>query len=221
MGRASYEWNDLETAQFHFLAGASLRHAANAVSIHDCLIGLALTYAAQGLWQRADETADTLVSFDSDPPAFQLLMQAYSLRARLALASGNLHSARRWLLSSEAEPYLSPTPLGETTVVTRSRVFLALKTHEGAQEALDLARLLQQDAISISSNLRVVQALAVAGAGAGRSKRSARCPRQFERMRLNWRNRAACYAPLSISARPLANCCRNCRSPDSSRSKQR
>ena len=90
LGRASYEWNDLETAQFHFLAGASLRQAANAVSSHDCLTGLALIYAAQGLWQRADETADTLVSFDSDPPAFELLMQAHSLRARLALASGNL-----------------------------------------------------------------------------------------------------------------------------------
>ena len=49
LGRASYEWNDLETAQFHFLAGASLRQAANAVSSHDCLTGLALTYAAQGL----------------------------------------------------------------------------------------------------------------------------------------------------------------------------
>ncbi len=49
LGRASYEWNDLETAQFHFLAGAALRQTANAACTHDCLADLALTYAAQGL----------------------------------------------------------------------------------------------------------------------------------------------------------------------------
>jgi LuxR family maltose regulon positive regulatory protein len=159
LGRASYEWNDLKTAQFHFLAGASLRPAANAVSSHDCLTGLALTYAAQGLWQRADETADTLVSFDSDPPAFELLMQAHSLRARLALAFGNLDRARRWLLGSELAPHLAPTPLGETAVVTRGCVLLALQTREGAQQALDLAQKLRQDASSISSTLRIIKAM--------------------------------------------------------------
>jgi LuxR family transcriptional regulator, maltose regulon positive regulatory protein len=159
LGRASYEWNDLETAQFHFLAGASLRQSANAVSSHDCLTGLALTYAAQGLTQRADESAEILINFDSDPPAFELLMQAHSLRARLALAAGSLDSAKRWLLGSELPRHLAPTPLAETAVVTRGRVLLALKTHEGAQQALELAQRLRQAAMSISSTLRIVQAL--------------------------------------------------------------
>jgi LuxR family maltose regulon positive regulatory protein len=149
----------LEAAQFHFLAGASLRQAANAVSTHDCLTGLALTYAAQGQSQRADETAELLIDFDSDPPAFALLMQAHSLRARLALASGNLDGATRWLLGSELAPHLAPTPLGETAVVTRGCVLLALKTREGARQALDLAQKLRQDASSISSTLRVAKAL--------------------------------------------------------------
>ena len=118
LGRASYEWNDLETAQFHFLAGAALRQVANALSAHDCLAGLALTYAAQGLWQRADETADTLVNFDSDPPAFDLLVHAYSLRARLPFVRKS-HSAERWLLGSEMEPTLAPSPVGEIAGVTR------------------------------------------------------------------------------------------------------
>lgn len=161
MGRASYEWNDLDTAQYHFLAGAALRKAANAVSAHDCLSGLALIDAAQGHWQRANETAAILVEFDSDPPAFALLKHAYSLRARLALDSGNLDSALPWMLSNEMERQLVPTPLCEASIVTHGRVLLALKSREGAQQAFDLGSQLQQNAMAIASPLRLVQALII------------------------------------------------------------
>jgi ATP/maltotriose-dependent transcriptional regulator MalT len=161
LGKASYEWDDLDAAQFHFLAGAALRQSANAACTHDCLANLALTYATQGLWQRADETAATLVEFDSAPLAPQRLGHAQSLRARLALARGDRDSARRWLLSADPEPFLVPAPFLEVANVTRVRVLLALETHDGALQAFDLAQQLQRDAETISSALRLVQALAL------------------------------------------------------------
>jgi LuxR family maltose regulon positive regulatory protein len=160
-GRASYEWDDLETAQFHFLAGAALRQAANAACTHDCLANLALTYAAQGLWKRADETAATLIEFDSAPLSLERLGHAQSIRARLALARGDRNSARRWLLSADPEPFLVPAPFLEIASVTRIRVLLDLETQDGTLQARDLAQQLQRDAESISSALRLVQALAL------------------------------------------------------------
>jgi LuxR family maltose regulon positive regulatory protein len=160
-GRASYEWGDLETAQFHFLAGAALRQTANGACTHDCLANLALTYATQNMWQRADEIAAALIEFDSTPLSPQRLGHAQSLRARLALARGNRDSAQRWLLSADPEPFLVPAPFLEIASVTRIRVLLALETQDGALQARDLAQQLQRDAESISSALRLVQALAL------------------------------------------------------------
>jgi LuxR family transcriptional regulator, maltose regulon positive regulatory protein len=161
LGKASYEWDDLETAQFHFLAGAALRQTANAACTHDCLANLALTYAAQGLGKRADETAATLVEFDSAPLSPERLGHTQSLRARLALTRGDRDSAQRWLLSADPEPFLVPAPFLEVASVTRIRVLLALETQDRALQALDLAQQLQRDAEAISSALRLVQALAL------------------------------------------------------------
>ncbi len=88
-------------------------------------------------------------------------MHAHSLRARLALARGDRDSAQRWLLGSDLEPSLVPVPFLEVAAVTRIRVLLALETHAGALQALELAQQLQRDAESISSALRLVQALAL------------------------------------------------------------
>jgi len=50
-------------------------------------------------------------------------------------------------------------PFHEVATVTRIQVLLALKTQDSAQQALDLARQLQQEAATINSTLRLVQAL--------------------------------------------------------------
>jgi hypothetical protein len=125
-----------------------LRKATNTIGSHECLADLALTYAAQGLWERADETAATLIEFDSDPPMFERFMHAHSLRARLALARGDRDSAQRWVLSTDWEPLLVPTPLLEVQVVTRIRVLLAMELG-GARQAFE-ARGGQRNAESIS-----------------------------------------------------------------------
>jgi LuxR family maltose regulon positive regulatory protein len=162
LGKASYEANDLEAAQFHFLSGAALRYIANGTCSHECLSSLALTYVAQGQWERAAETAATLVKFDSDPLALERLVHAHALQARLAQMRGDLASAQRWLDGSDVDGFpVIPLPLLEIAPVTRIRVLLAGETHEGRLQALELARQLQQDAMSISSTLRLVQALAL------------------------------------------------------------
>ena len=162
LGRASYEANDLEAAQFHFLSGAALRHIANGTCSHECLSSLALTYAAQGQWERAAETAATLVKFDSDPLSLERVVHAHSLQARLALARGDIESAQRWLHGSDLDSFpIVPFPFHEVAAVTRIRVLLTIKTHDGAQQALELAQQLQRKAAAINSTLRLVQALAL------------------------------------------------------------
>jgi len=162
LGRASYEANELETAQFHFLAGAALRHVANGTCIHECFVSLALTYAALGQWERAAEMAVTLVKFDSEPLSLERVVHAYSLQARLALMRGDVDSAQRWLHGSDAPLFpIIPFPVHEVATVTHIRVLLAIKTHDGAQQALELARQLQRVGAAISSTLRLVQALAL------------------------------------------------------------
>jgi LuxR family maltose regulon positive regulatory protein len=161
LGEVSYEANDLKTAQFHFMAGAALRHTANALCSHECLTGLALTYAAQGQWQRAAETAATLIEFDSTPLSVVRLGRAQALQARLALLRGDRDSARRWSPRSDLEPVFDQMPLLEVAAATRIRALLAMDTSEDAQQALRLAQQLQRDAESISSKLRLVQAFAL------------------------------------------------------------
>jgi LuxR family maltose regulon positive regulatory protein len=127
---------------------------------HECLAGLALTYAALEQWERAAETAATLVEFDSDPLSLERVVHAHALRARLALLRGDIDSAQRWLHGSDLDPFpIIPLPLLEVAAVTRVRVLLAIETHDGALQALELARQLQREAASISSTLRLVQAL--------------------------------------------------------------
>jgi ATP/maltotriose-dependent transcriptional regulator MalT len=158
-GRARYEKNDLASAQFHFLAGASLRRYANGMCSHECLAGLALTYAAQGQWQRADETAATLIEFDSTPLSEERLVHARALQARLALMRGDRNFAWRWSLRSELETLFIHLPLLEMASVTRILALMSRQTREDAQQALKQARQLQRTAESISSTLRLVQAL--------------------------------------------------------------
>ncbi len=160
LGKASYEANDLESAQFHFLAGTALRNIGNGTCIHECIANLALTYAALGQWERAVETAATLVEFDSTPLSLERVAHAYSLQARLALARGDSDSAQRWLRSLDTPSFpLIPFPVLEVSVVTRIQVLLAAATPEGAQQALDLTRQLRREAAAINSTLRQVQAL--------------------------------------------------------------
>jgi LuxR family transcriptional regulator, maltose regulon positive regulatory protein len=160
LGKASYEANDLETAQFHFLSGAALRHIANGTCSHECLSSLALTYAAQGQWERAAETAATLVKFDSDPLALERIAHAHALQAHLALLRGDRAGAQRWLDGSDADAFsMIPFPLLEIAPVTRIRVLLASETYKGRLQAFELAQQLQQQAVAINSTLRAVQAL--------------------------------------------------------------
>lgn len=159
LGRARYEANDLASAQLHFSTGAALRYSANGICSHECLTGLALTYAAQGQWQQAAETAATLVEFDSTPLSVERLVHTQTLQARLALLRGDLDSARLWALRSDLEPVFDQMPLLEVAAFTRVRTLLAMNTTEDAQQALRLARQLQQTAQSISSKLRLVLSL--------------------------------------------------------------
>jgi LuxR family maltose regulon positive regulatory protein len=159
LGKVSYEKNDLRTAQFHFLAGASLRHNANGICTHECLAGLALIYAAQGKWQRAAEMVTSLIEFDSNPLSEQRLANAHSLQVRLALMSGDHDTAWHLAQIAKKEPHYVYIPLLEMAAVTSISVLLARHSEEKTLQALEQAKQLQETAESISSTLRLVQAL--------------------------------------------------------------
>jgi LuxR family transcriptional regulator, maltose regulon positive regulatory protein len=160
LGKASYDANDLEAAQFHFLAGAALRYIGNGTCIHECFVGLVLTYAALEQWERAAEMAATLVKFDSDPLSLERIGHAYSLQARLALMRGDVDTAQRWFHGSDAPLFpIIPFPVHEVSTVTRIRVLLTTEMPDGARQALVLAQQLQQEAAAINSTLRLIEAL--------------------------------------------------------------
>ena len=159
LGRTHYEVNDLATAQFHFLSGVSLRHRSNGMCAHESLVGLALTYAAQGQWSRAAETVETLIEFDSLPLSIERLVRARSLQARLAILRDDSDSAQHWLQHSDPVSIFFHTPLIEITTATRLKALLTQGTSTAAQQALELARQLQKDAESISSDYRLIQVI--------------------------------------------------------------
>jgi len=159
LGIASYEKNDLDTAQIHFLAGVGLRNHANGIATHECLVGLALIYAAQERWQRADETATKLIEFDSMPLSEERLRNAQSLQVRLAIMRGDLDLAWRCVDRSEPEDLYTPAPLLEMAEITRVWACLATNILKDTQQALGQAQQLQRKAESTSSTLRIVKAL--------------------------------------------------------------
>jgi LuxR family maltose regulon positive regulatory protein len=96
-GYIRYFWNDLDTAARHFAEAVSDIYILHTAGALDSLVGLALTFQAQGQPDSAEATVALLLEFaqEKNNPAFMTV--ARSCQARLSLMQGDLASAVRWL----------------------------------------------------------------------------------------------------------------------------
>ena len=97
LGVASYEWNKLDAALYHFSAVIANQHQTHFDAVLDAMCGLALTYHAQGLSDQAQQTARTLLELVQGQHNIRELMRAYALCGHLALLQGEVEEAEQWL----------------------------------------------------------------------------------------------------------------------------
>ena len=61
LGVTNYEWNRLDEAAHYFSAGVDLRYSINSKTFCECMMGLILTYQAQGQVEKTDLTLKSLL----------------------------------------------------------------------------------------------------------------------------------------------------------------
>jgi len=144
MGRACYEINELDEAAQHFAAVSDMRYEAHVRALHDCTLGLALTYLAQGKAEQANATIarHTDMALEINAPFY--LIEAQSFQARLALLQCNLKQAVHRLQSVDLSPQSGPMMFLETPLLTRAKVLVAQGTLDSLSEADQLLADLRQ-----------------------------------------------------------------------------
>ena len=78
LGLVHYEWNNLDTAVYHFSTVVANLHRAHFWAVQDAMCGLTLAYQAQGLGTRAQETAHALLELVQEQNNMHDLMKAYA-----------------------------------------------------------------------------------------------------------------------------------------------
>jgi LuxR family maltose regulon positive regulatory protein len=134
----------LRDAADHFRAGVELRYAAHVRAGQECLIGLALTYQAQGRHAEAQSVVSILSDYHRELVNPQLNAEGRSLQARLAVLNGDMLTARNWIGGESSE---SGLVFGwcEVPSVTRLRLELADSTGGDLGRARrEVDRLLEQ-----------------------------------------------------------------------------
>jgi LuxR family maltose regulon positive regulatory protein len=121
LGSAAYVRNDLDTAVKHFLVVSERRYHAHALSVRESLLGLALSFQAQGRALAAQEVVEDLATYALETQNAAAWSAAAGLRARLAIARGDNDTALSLLTSLESPPAplvsLDPLPLIQARIL--------------------------------------------------------------------------------------------------------
>lgn len=137
LGIVHYEWNELPAAIQQFSLATQLRQTMNPRPAHEAMVGLALSYQASGLADQANQTAAELVEFDRTANHSEALLEAYALKARLALEQGDIEGAARQV------PLLGTPPLAPFVAVTTPHLTeILLHLARGTQRDLSIAQTL-------------------------------------------------------------------------------
>jgi LuxR family maltose regulon positive regulatory protein len=159
LGAAYFEWDQLDAAAQHFTAVANLHYGAHARAYHDSMLGLALTYQAQGRVDEAKRTVEKHLETTLDRPERFFLTEAASFQARLALLRGELEPAVRWLQTADLEFSREPMPWIETPRLTQARVLLAQGRRSDLEQAMHIVQELNQLAEEMHNIRRTVEIL--------------------------------------------------------------
>jgi LuxR family maltose regulon positive regulatory protein len=125
LGVVYYEWNELDTAAYHFSIVVANQHRAHFWVVQDAMRGLALTYQAQGLGKEALETARALLELVQEQHNMGELMTAYAFCGQLALLQDEVEQASQWLELAGKQEAAGPMPFLEDPPFTKARLLLA------------------------------------------------------------------------------------------------
>jgi LuxR family maltose regulon positive regulatory protein len=161
LGLAHYEQNQLDKAAYHFSAVIADQHQAHFWVVQDALCGLALTFQAQGLGTKAQETARTLLALVQEQHSIPELMVAFAFLGRLALLQNEVEEASQWLEMSGEQEVRSPMFFLEDPPVTQVRLLLTKGDEVSISEGQVLLTQLLQLVEAIHNTRKTIQVLAL------------------------------------------------------------
>ena len=135
LGSVAYARNDLDEAVEHFLVVSEHRYHAHAEPLRLSLMGLALSFQAQGRELAAQEVVEDLATYALETQNAATHRAADGLRARLAITRGDADTALLLLasLDSPPEPLVSLDPLP----LIQARILVAQRTAESRAQATE------------------------------------------------------------------------------------
>ncbi len=125
LGAVYYEWNQLDTAIYHFSAVIANQHHAHFWAVRETTFSLASAYQAQGLSTRAQEAARGLLEWMQEQHNIPELMTAYVFCGQLALLQDDVEAAEQWLEMAGEQAVLGPMLFFEAPPITQARLLLA------------------------------------------------------------------------------------------------
>ena len=135
LGSVAYIRNDLDEAVERFMVVSERRYHAHALSVRESLLGLALSFQAQGRELAAQEVVEDLTDYALETQNAAARSAAEGLRARLAIARGDNGAALSLLASLDSPPAplvsLDPLPL------IQARILLAQGTVASRAQATE------------------------------------------------------------------------------------
>ncbi len=135
LGLSAYQRNDLATAEEHFTAVVDAQDAAHFLAARDSLLGLSLTYQAQGRTDLARSTAEQASQRMLETGNEAQLPATRALEAWLACLRGDVGAATQWLRSwHDEDPPILSLCLGAPRLI-RARVLVAQNTPESLRLA--------------------------------------------------------------------------------------
>jgi len=161
LGLVYYEWNNLDSAIYHFSVVITNQHQAHFWVVQDSMCGLALAYQAQGLEVKAQEAAHTLLESVQEQHKINDLMTAYAFCGRLALMQDDVEQAEQWLEMAGEQEVQGPMPFLEDPPITKAWLLLEKGDEVSVAQGQALLAHLLQHVESIHITRKMIEVLAL------------------------------------------------------------
>ncbi len=161
LGTASYQQNDLRSAEENFSAVVQKPYQNYGENLAYSYFGLALTHHAQGRPEIAQQVADQALNFFLESGNTTLLPVAQAFQAEMALRQGRFSSAFLWADQIKAPPPLVPLYRIYAPHLTLVKVWLAQNTLSTRLKAADLLNELHTFLVSIHNTQFTIEVLAL------------------------------------------------------------
>jgi LuxR family maltose regulon positive regulatory protein len=161
LGVVHYEWNNLDSAIYHFSEVIACRHYAHFWAARDAMCGLVLAYQAQGLSNQAQDTTRTLLAWVQEQHNVRDLMMAYTYQGQLALLQGEVESAEQWIEMAGEQAVQGPMIFIEEVPITQAWMLLAKGDAVSVVQGQALLTRLLQHTEAIHCRRKTIQILAL------------------------------------------------------------